>query len=125
MRPQMWLSWPQQGRLVEVVAHELVEQQALDPAHLQDGIPLPADADALFEVLEIDGEGQARCLEATADFAVAFAQAGDLAGEALDGPLAVAGGAVEFVDVGEVAGARHGHAQGVGGRLAAAQLRVR
>ena len=55
----------QHGRLVEVVADELVEKGTFDPLHLQDGIPLAADADALRQVAEVDREGQlglARCL---------------------------------------------------------------
>src|SRR5262249_59873334 len=71
----------------------------------------------------IDDEFQASRLEMAADLGVALAEPGDLAGEALDGP-AGAGGAADLVDVGEVAGARHGDAQGVAHRLAPAQLGV-
>src|SRR5262249_34294804 len=62
-------------------------------------------------------------LEVLADLGVALAESGDLAGEALDGP-AGADGAADLVDVGEIARARHRDAQGVGRRLAAAQLGV-
>src|SRR5262249_38043480 len=113
----------QAGGPVQRVADELVEQQPLDPAHLEDGIPPAADADALLEVLEIDGEGQPGSGEVFADLGVALAQARDLAGEALDRP-GVARRALDLVDVGEVAGARHRDAQRVERRLALAQLGV-
>lgn len=113
----------QEGRLVEAVADELIEQETLDPAHLQEGIPLAADANALVEVLEVDGEGEPRLVEMSADLGVAFAQAGDLAREALDGPAGVAG-AGELVDVGEVAGAWQRQPQGIDGYGAGAQFRV-
>ena len=109
----------QKHRLVELVAHELVEHQAFDPAHLQDREPLAADADALHQILELDGERQPRRLEMAADFAVALALAGDVAREALDRPLALGRRGVELIDVGEVAGPRHRHAEGVEHRLAA------
>ena len=113
----------QHRRLVEILADELVEGEALDPLHFEDRIPLPADADPFLLIGELDGEGQLGVLQGAADFLIAFAQAGDLAGEAFDGP-ARAVGAAEFVDVGEVAGARQRDAESVADDLALLQFRI-
>jgi hypothetical protein len=110
--------------LFKVVLDELVERQALGPFHFQDRIPIAADAHALVEEGEIDHERQFELFEVEADLLVALAQAGDSPGEALDGPGAAGGGSGDAVNVGEVAGAGLGQADGVDGRLAAAQLRV-
>src|SRR5205807_6469546 len=102
--------------------HEVVEAEALDPAHLEDGEPGAVDADALFEVAEGHHEGAGVVAQVVADGLVALAQAVDLAGEALDGPGLLAG-AKELVDVGEVARVRARQVEeGVGGGPAVAQL---
>jgi hypothetical protein len=91
--------------------------------HFQDRIPAVADADALVEELKLHHEGQGNGGQVLADLEVAFAQAGDFAGEAFDRPLAAAG-AFELVNVGKVAGARHGQAHGIEHRLSALQFRI-
>ena len=108
----------QHGRLVDILADELVERQPFDPLHLENRIPVALDADALLQIAEVHGERQSGLLEMGADFLVAVAQAGGFAGEALDGP-ARAVGAAHLIDVGEVAGERHGQAERVGDGLAA------
>ena len=52
-----WRSLQRLG-LVQIVADELVQPQALDPPHLQERIPLLADADSRLDVVELDHEAE-------------------------------------------------------------------
>jgi hypothetical protein len=112
----------QHRRPLQVVADEGVQGQSLDPLHLEDGIPVALDPDALREELEVDHEGQLDLGQVAADLDVTLLQAGDLPGEALDSPLALR--RLDRVDVGEVARAGLGEAQGVGNGRAAFQVGV-
>src|SRR5690242_11954985 len=92
------------GGPVSVEGHELIEHQPFHPLHLEYRKPLTVDADSLFKIVEVHNERHTELAQMTADFAVALAQAGDLARKAFDGP-ARAAGALDLVDIGEVAGA--------------------
>ena len=48
-------------RLVQVLPHERIQRQALDPLHFQDRVPLPADPEALLQKAKIDHERQLDC----------------------------------------------------------------
>ena len=113
----------EQGRFVQVIAHELVEKKAIHPLHLQNRVELAANANAARQVFEIHGEWQLGLDQMLADLGIAVLQSRHFAGEALDGPPGAAG-AVKFVNVGKVARARHGHAHGVGDNLPAAEFRI-
>ena len=111
-------------RPLEVLLDELVEHQPFDPAHLQHREPLAIDADALLQVLEIDGEGELRLFQVGGDVAVALLLPRHLAGEALQGPGVAGGRAMDLVDVGKIARPEHGQAQRRTHDLAAAQFLV-
>src|SRR5207244_4099351 len=89
-----------------------------------DGIPPAADANALLQVDEVDGERKAGAAQVAADLVVAYLEAGHRAREALDRPRGAGGGLAEVVDVGEVARARQRQSQGVRRDLGPAQLGV-
>jgi len=113
----------QQGGLVQIVAHELVQQEAFDPVHPQRRIPLAGNADSLIQVGEVDCKRQLGLDQMLADLAVALVQTRHFTCETFDGPFLAAGAHV-FINVRKVPRARHGHAHGVCDRRAAAQLRI-
>jgi hypothetical protein len=108
-----------------VFPDKLVQREALDPLHLEDGIPVATHPNASIEKSESHHEGELHLFQVDANLLVALAQPRNLPGEALDRPGAVGCRAIDLVDVGEVAGAGRGHAQGIGYRFPAAQFRVR
>ena len=113
----------QQHRLVQLLADELVETETLDPAHFDERIPLAVDADAFIEKVELDHEGALRLAQVFADGLVARMQTGDGAREALDGPTLVVG-ALNLVDIGEVAGMRTRQTEQIADGLPLAQIVV-
>jgi hypothetical protein len=110
---------------IEVSAEKGIERVALDPAHLDHGEPVAADANALFEILELHHEGAGVSFEVFADGLVAFVKSPDLTGKTLDCPGFLAVGCIHLVDDGEVArvGQRSAKEPARGG-LALFQLRV-
>jgi len=110
-------------RFVELLANEIVEREALDPLHLEDGIPVAADADSLIQVGEINRKRQFELLQGAADFLVAVVQARDFTRETLDCPAGTVA-TVHLIDVRKIAGTRHGQADFIGRRFAPAQFGV-
>src|SRR5262249_9361717 len=111
------------GRLVQVVAHKFVKQEAVHPLHFQDRIMFSPNAYSFRQVGELDHKREFSLVEVLADCRVAFLKAGDLPGEALDGPF-LAAGTAKLVYVSKVSRARYWHAERICHGFAAAQFRV-
>src|SRR5262249_30415180 len=103
-------------RSVRLLADELVEGESLDPFHLEDGIPLSADADPFRQEAKANREGQSGTTEVQIDLGVALAKTGDGPSETLDGPHSAVGSA-NLVDVGKVARSRQWQSQRAGDDL--------
>jgi len=65
-------------RVVEVTRDIDIEPLAFEPIHLEDGKPLPAQADALFEKVKLDGLGERNLGEIRADGRVTLGDVGNV-----------------------------------------------
>src|SRR5260370_27473804 len=77
----------QDGRLLQIVADKLVEQETFHPFHLQNRIPLPSNTDALLEVREIHRKRQFDLAQMLANGAIALLKPCNVSREALDSPF--------------------------------------
>src|SRR5262245_48437866 len=97
----------QNRRLVEVLPDKLIEKLAFHPAHLQDRIPIPVNANAVRLVLEVHRERQRRLFEMLAYLLIAFLQPLNFACKALDRPAIARFQTSQLVNIREVARTRH------------------
>ena len=80
---------PEGVRLVEPGTDEPAQQLAIDPFHLDYGVPVSTEADSMFDILEVD-EGRREDVEqVAAQLAVAGLLVADLTSEASNGERSV------------------------------------